>query len=413
MNHFTPYLPPHAQDAPISAEDFESALNKLKRYTAAGDDNMPPELLKSGGTPVKSMLLDLFNIIWRSEKVPTTWRKGVVVSIFKQGDRTDCGNYRPITLLRVLDKMFCAILASRLQSTVTLHDHQFAFLPGRGTIDPVFSLASTIRNRRRLNKRTYAFFLDVKKAYDTVWHPGLFLKMNQKGVTGRLWRVFRDIYSKGVNSALLNGKRSTPYPILQGVAQGCPASCMLFNIHIDDLPATLLSDCHSDGVLLNNSAHRLVAQSYADDLAALSGTAHGLQRIIDHVHNHSLLWNWAANTLKSHIIIFNPGGVSDDEEHHPPDPEPPDAWRWGTRTLPQQTTTKYLGVIFSADCSWVDHAAYAYQKGLGAYHALRGVLRHPYLDTYIKLHLINTCIKPCITYGMEVWTPPFPANIKL
>ena len=135
--------------------------------------------------------------------------------------------------------------------------------------------------------------------------PRPLFKINQEGATGRLWRIIHDIFSKGINSALFDGKRSTPYPILQGVAQGCPPSCMLFSIHVDDPLATLQTDCHSDGVLLNNSAHRLVAESYKDDLAALSGTAHGLQRIIDHVHNHSLLWNWTFNTLKNHIIIFN------------------------------------------------------------------------------------------------------------
>ena len=404
---------PKTQDGPITAEEIESALNKLKRYKAAGDDDMPAELFKSGGIAVSRMLHAFFNIIWRSEHVPTTWRKGIVVSIFKQGDRTDCGNYRPITLLRVLDKMFLAILASRLQSTVTLHDHQFAFRPGLGTIDPIFTLASTIANRRRGGKRTYAFFLDVKKAYDTVWHPGLFHKLYHKGVTGRLWRMFHDIYTKGVSRALLNGLHSEPFPILQGVAQGCPASCMLFNIHIDDLPESLQRDHPSDGVILNNSSHRLVAQSYADDLAALSGTPRGLQRIIDSIYRHSLLWNWVPNTTKSHVVIFNPSGTADIIEPEPPDPRPPDTWHLGTHELPQHTTTKYLGVIFSADCSWNDHAAYAHQKGLNAYHALRGALRHPYLDTHIKLRLINTCIKPCITYAMEVWTPPLQTGAKL
>jgi Reverse transcriptase (RNA-dependent DNA polymerase) len=151
------------QDGEFTLDEVTAAISKLKRYKAAGQDNIPPELLKSAGPYMCTFLTALFNTVWRAECIPSTWRKGVIVSTYKAGDRTDCANYRPITLLPTIDKLFTAILANRLLSTVALHDHQFAFRPGRGTMDPIFVLSSLLQHRKARNQRTHVFFLDIKK----------------------------------------------------------------------------------------------------------------------------------------------------------------------------------------------------------------------------------------------------------
>ncbi len=147
-----------------------------------------------------------------------------------------------------MDKLYSAILAKRLQGAVPLHEHQFAFLKGRGTVDAVFSFASLLQWAKAQNERIYAFFLDVKKAYDTVWHDGLFYKLYHKGVRGKLWRVVRGMYTMGASHARLNGLISDPFRILQGVAQGCPMSCTLYNVHVDDLLAGVNRDCIREGI---------------------------------------------------------------------------------------------------------------------------------------------------------------------
>jgi hypothetical protein len=301
------------QDGAFTEEEVTRAVDKLKRYKAAGQDNIPPELLKSGGPALCVFLTHLFNIIWKAECVPTAWRKGVIVSLYKAGDRTDCGNYRPITLLPVIDKLFAAILAARLQSTVALHDHQFAFRPRRGTMDPLFILSSLLQHRKATKHNTHAFFLDIKKAYDTVWHSGLLFKLHRKGVRGKMWRVIHDLYTKCASAPRLDGHTAEPFPVSQGVAQGCPMSCILFDIFIDDLVASLQSDGTADGVPLTQSTGAVTGTvcvlAFADDITTVSGTRGGLQRHIDRTHEHSVLWKWSANTNKCHAISFPASGT--------------------------------------------------------------------------------------------------------
>ena len=72
------------------------------------------ELLKYGGSGMVSMLEQLFSVVWCEEVVPIQWREGLIVNLFKKGDREDSGNYRGITLLSVVWKVFCKVLNKRL-----------------------------------------------------------------------------------------------------------------------------------------------------------------------------------------------------------------------------------------------------------------------------------------------------------
>ena len=82
----------------------------------------------------------------------------------------------------------------------------------------------------REGKHTYAFFLDVQKAFDIVWHDGLWFKLWELGVRGRMWRVIKNMYDITQSVVLLEGEISEPFNIGQGVAQGCCMSPVLFSI---------------------------------------------------------------------------------------------------------------------------------------------------------------------------------------
>ena len=93
-----------------------------------------------------------------------------------------------------------------------------------------------MQGRLREGKQTYAFFLDVQKAYDTVWWDGLWVKMWDMGARGKLWRVIRRMYDVSRSAVLLElGEKSASFSVEQGVAQGCSLSPILFSIFINDL----------------------------------------------------------------------------------------------------------------------------------------------------------------------------------
>ena len=84
----------------------------------------------------------------------------------------------------------------------------------------IFILNEVIQGRLQEGKKTFCFFLDIKKAYDTVWRDGLWYKMLEMGIQGKLWRVIRNIYNVNSSCVFLNGCKSDYFDIYQGVAQG-------------------------------------------------------------------------------------------------------------------------------------------------------------------------------------------------
>ena len=143
------------------------------------------------------MLLTLFNLVWDGECAPSYWREGLIVSLFKKGDREDPGNYRGITLLNVVGKLYSRVINNRLLKHIELnhmlHEGQGAFQLERSCIDNIFSLNELIQGRiKRVNPLMP--FLGVKKAYNTVWRDGLWYKMWEMGILAKMCRVVRSLY---------------------------------------------------------------------------------------------------------------------------------------------------------------------------------------------------------------------------
>ena len=110
-----PYLTLDAfLDKEVEKGEIAKCVRKLKNNKTGGSDGIVGELLKYGGSGMVDLLEQLFSVIWQEEIVPRQWRDGLIVNIFKKGDREDPGNYRGITLLSVVGKVFCKILNNRL-----------------------------------------------------------------------------------------------------------------------------------------------------------------------------------------------------------------------------------------------------------------------------------------------------------
>src|SRR4051812_46556928 len=116
--------------------------------------------------------------------------RGVMVPIPKEGDQRDPANHRPITLLSIVAKVYTGLLQVRMshwsEAAGVIEPEQGGFRPGRGCAEQLFTLTELIKIRRLRKQRTYACFLDIRKAYDTVWHAGLRLRLLQTGVRGRM-----------------------------------------------------------------------------------------------------------------------------------------------------------------------------------------------------------------------------------
>ena len=168
---------------------------------APGRDGVTYEVMKALPYTTVVMLTRLYNECLRAHEVPEEWKMGLVSMLYKKGETDDCKNYRGLTLLAVAGKVFERVLLPRLSDHVEhnglMHELQYGFRGERGTGDLVVVLQQALEH----NPNACAVFVDVRKAYPTVFREGLFTKLAQKGITGGVWALLMSWYS-GLKSKL-------------------------------------------------------------------------------------------------------------------------------------------------------------------------------------------------------------------
>jgi len=112
-----------------SAFKVELAIEKLKSHKSPGIDQIPAELIKAGDRTIRWVIHKLIISIWNKEELPEEWKESIIVPVYKNGDKTDCNNYRGISLLPTTYKILSNILLSRLipYAEEVIGDHQFGF----------------------------------------------------------------------------------------------------------------------------------------------------------------------------------------------------------------------------------------------------------------------------------------------
>ena len=152
-------------------EGNRNAIARLKNGRAAGPDGIPPELLKCATGQVAAALHSLILMVWREGRVPAEWRDGIITALYKgKGSKTDCGNYRPITLLSVPGKVFAHVLLARIKPLLLTdrRPQQSGFTTGRSTADAVLALRLLAVIHREIGRPLDVVYIDLKAAFDSV-----------------------------------------------------------------------------------------------------------------------------------------------------------------------------------------------------------------------------------------------------
>lgn len=343
--------------------------------------------------------MKLFNLILQYGIYPNSWCEGSITPIFKAGDRSDPNNYRGICVSSCLGKFFSSILNHRLllfiDKNELLHNSQIGFLPHHRTSDHIFTLRSIV-DKYVLNRsggKVYACFIDLKKAFDSIWHKGLLYKLLQNNVSGRFYDLIKDIYSKSNCFIKLSTQKTKTFQYLRGVRQGCILSPLLFNLFLNDLPKALDNTNRTDPFILPNG-EKLTSLLYADDLVLLSKSSEGLQNCINVVSSFCESWHLTVNHKKSKVLIFS---------------------RKRSKTISEKKLTlnnkhleivqefTYLGVKISATGNFKIHQTQSKEKALHAFFKLTKTIDFKRLKPKQATNLFDTLISPILTYGCEVW----------
>ena len=374
----------------ISRDDVVKALCQLKTRKAPGDDNVTNEHLKLGGDSVIDLLLKLFRAIVNIGKIPSTWKRGLIVPIYKGGpkDKKSCNSYRPIALLPSMLKSFEYILKCRIEFAIERNfpnPQQQGFQTSLGCLTASFNAQETIFHNIENGSNIYTCFLDTCKAFDTVWRHGLLVKLHGLGVKGSLWSLICDSHTDTTSSVVVNYKQSRWFPVLQGVRQGGVTSTLLYLVFINDLLCELENTNAGFGILDVTSN----CPTLADDVMCVALSPNSLQSMLNVAYHYSKRWRFNFNADKSCVLCFRATGNRLPNQL---------TWSLGDATVPCKDSYSHLGIVINKKCSLFDRITLACEKGRKSYFAISNMLlslanpltvSHLYQDSYTFVCLVR------------------------
>lgn len=367
-------------------------------------DGINHELLKYGGDCMHRCMTAFFNLEFTLECKALT--PGVIRPLHKKGSTTLANNYRPITLGSTLDKVYNSILNKRvyghLERTHGLHEAQQGFRVGRGAVDNVLMLKTVLDARKHAKLDTFLLFVDIEKAYDTVWRAGLMHHVWEAGIKGRMFRVLHQMCANATTMVLRKGCMSPAWQPGMGWEQGDTLATTMFSIHVNSILTTLW-DKHSGVPVPNTPLGKLVALMFADDLVAAASTSTELQHMIDTLRAELQRWRMKASVSTSDAsktaAMFVPGK----RVRGPSAPAQPQVWSWGGVTVPVVQKYKYLGVWVTADGKWEEHRTARFASADKAAHGMYRCMTSHKLPWAMRKIAFTGAVCPTALYASEVW----------
>ena len=159
----------------------------------------------------------------------------MIFPIFEKGDRKQCTNYRGISLLSFLGRVYAKCLERKCREIVKpkLNESQCGFRSGHSTTDQIFTLKQIFEKSWEYGKVLFVCFVDLEKAYDGVPRDKLWKVLPEYGFNGQLLRAIKSFYCRPEICFWVNGKQSKPFHVDVGLRQGCVLSPLLFIVYMN------------------------------------------------------------------------------------------------------------------------------------------------------------------------------------
>ncbi|CAH2104737.1 unnamed protein product [Euphydryas editha] len=282
-----------------NATEIVREINRLKSNKSPGPDGIPNEALKLGQTLLTPTITTLFNTIIKEERVPEQWTKSNIILLYKKGDPNDIGNYRPISLLPSLYKLFSQCILSRISTKIDKNQpvEQAGFRKGFSTVDHIQTLESVIEKYKELQRPLYLAFIDYQKAFDSISHNSIWEALKVNNIDSTYCNVIKNIYERSTSKISL--ETSGPeIKIKRGVKQGDSLSPKLFIAVLEMIFKRLKWE--NLGILINNEY--LSHLRFADDIILFSESISQLENMIEHLQLESVRVGLEMNMQKTKLM---------------------------------------------------------------------------------------------------------------
>ena len=316
---------------------------------------------------------------------PSQLKLSRVKPLHKAGDKTQFGNYRPISLLPSLSKIFERVIFDQLLAYFTNNSllcvKQFGFRPEHSTELAALKLVNSLIAQMDSNNVPVNIYIDLSKAFDTLNHSILLSKLEYYGITGRSYDLLKNYLSNRSQYVEFNGHISNTLPKSTGVPQGSVLGPLLFLIYINDLPLV---------------SHIFDMLMYADDTTLYCNinqtiTAKTINREVIKISQWLGANKLSLNVAKIKFMVFH---ASKKSVIYP-------ELQINGNNIERVTQFNFLGLILESNLSWnkhINHISLKVSKAIGILYRLKSVY-----PLSVLLTLYNTLVLPYFNYGILTW----------
>ena len=366
----------------ITEEDIIDIIKSLNIKKASGIDEISHLMLRNTVQTVYKPLYLLFTKSLELCVYPSTWKIARVLPIFKKGDKNDPSNYRPISLLSTVGKVFERVIHKYLHNFLVSNDllykYQCGFLPNNSTVYQLLEIYHNICMNLESKENTCLVFCDVSKAFDRVWHKGLVVKLRAHGIRDQLLTFLENYLSNRIQCVFVNNATSDFRTVTAGVPQGSVLGPLMFLVYMNDIADNLLS----------------ISRLFADDtsMSASSQINNEIKTKLDTdlatVIDWAKKWKVTFNPSKTEVIFI---GNCPENFHI----------NFGNTPINPTEVHKHLGITFSSNGKWsvhIDNICKSAFKEINIIKKLKYTLSRSALNK-----IYNTFILPILEYACEVW----------
>ncbi|KAI4292325.1 hypothetical protein PAPHI01_1599 [Pancytospora philotis] len=378
---------------PVEWAEVVCALKKCQNNKAVGVDGIPCEAYKvaiddkSGTAPLSRAMVGIMSYCIETGFVPKEWEDNILVPIFKKGNTTDLDNYRGITLISTLSKVFLKILAARLAEAQAKHKiirpEQIGFIEGEEGLSAVMTALEACERRRAHGLGTHLLFIDLQKAYDKVPQSTLVSKLKGAGLGERFVQLISNLYKCTQVRVRIGDGLSEPFGYERGVRQGCPLSPLIFDLFINDLLDGMKK------VAVPGMWTGLSGICFADDTLILADSAADAQSKADALAKWMVANGMSVNVGKCGILSVNAQGL--------------ESITYMGGTIPCVENYVYLGVEINRELDYAKMARFRLKKAGDCLRRMDHVLRNPEVALEHKKRLIGGVLAPRAHYGIAVY----------
>lgn len=378
----------------IETGAIDTSIRRLKRGKAAGHDGITAEMLKSMGERGQELLAKICNLAWKEAKIPEDWKVGVVVPIFKKGDKRECNNYRGITLLSIASKVYERILETKLTREIDtqLEQCQSGFRKGRSIHDHIFTIRQITEKTRDSNSQVLQAFLDLEKAFDRLPRSEIQKALIKKNIDQNLRNAIMSFYVNTRSYVRTDNMHSEEFLVSVGVRQGGVLSPVLFNLVMDEVIKETRGRTSKLFVGYRNMEPVWISEcAFADDLVVFAKNETELKKNLNIWNEKLKRKKLKLNEDKTKVMI---GGKTNHLLNV----------GLNGKRLEQVNSFKYLGVYMESQGYQNQEINARIQSAANVYHSMKNsFIGKKEVSTKTKMSVYDSVFVPILIFGCESW----------